>query len=337
MSQDVPNYNLTQMVDFSIVVPVYFNEGCLIPAFHMLQEQVFAQQQGKTYEIVYVNDGSKDLSMDELLIIQSENPSLVRIINLTRNFGQVSALMAGFSFARGKSVIAMSADGQDPASIINDMLSAYIDEDYEVVICARSGRDESLFRVITSRIFYVLIKKMVFHEMPDGGFDFILMSRRVLDVFMSNSKAHFFFQGQILWMGFRTKFIEYFRNSRIAGQSRWTFGKKLTYLIDGVLAFSFIPIRFMSLTGIVLACLGFLYALIVFFGKLIYGNPVEGWTPLMIVILVLGGFQSLMLGVIGEYLWRTMAQVQNRDMYIIDRVYENIRSEDVKAGLIEDY
>jgi hypothetical protein len=93
----------------------------------------------------------------------------------------------------------------------------------------------------------------------------------------------------------------------------------------------------MSLTGIVLACLGFLYALIVFFGKLIYGNPVEGWTPLMIVILVLGGFQSLMLGVIGEYLWRTMAQVQNRDMYIIDRVYENIRSEDVKAGLIEDY
>lgn len=311
------------VVDFSIIIPVYYNQGCLIPAFRMLHEQVFSQQPGKTYEVVYINDGSKDRSMEELLMIQAEHPDVVRIIDLTRNFGQANALMAGFSYARGNCIIAMSADGQDPASIINDMLSAYIDDGYDVVVCARAGRDESIFRVITSRIFYVLIKKMVFPEMPDGGFDFTLMSRRALDVFMRNSGAHFFFQGQILWMGFKTKFIEYFRNARISGQSRWTFGKKLTFLIDGVMAFSFIPIRFMSFAGIVLACLGFLYALLVFFGKLVYGNPIQGWAPLMIVILVLGGFQSLMLGVIGEYLWRTMAQVQNRDMYIIDRVYEN--------------
>jgi dolichol-phosphate mannosyltransferase len=326
MSQYPPLDILSRMVDFSIVIPVYYNQGCLIPAFHMLQKQVFSQQQGKTYEVVYINDGSRDRSMEELLTIQAECPDIVRIIDLTRNFGQANALMAGFSYARGKCVIAMSADGQDPAGIINDMLSAYVDDKYDVVICARAGRDESLFRVITSRIFYVLIKKMVFSEMPEGGFDFTLMSRRALDVFMRNSKAHFFFQGQILWMGFRTKFIEYFRNARITGQSRWTFGKKLTYLIDGVMAFSFIPIRFMSFAGIVLACLGFLYALIVFFGKLLYGNPIQGWAPLMIVILVLGGFQSLMLGVIGEYLWRTMAQAQNRDMYVVDCVYENTPS-----------
>jgi dolichol-phosphate mannosyltransferase len=164
---------------------------------------------------------------------------------------------------------------------------------------------------------------MIFPEMPIGGFDFTLMSRRALQVFMRNSKAHFFYQGQILWMGFKTKFIEYYRNARLAGESRWTFGKKITYLIDGILAFSFIPIRFMSLGGITLACLGFFYALIVFLNKLIFGNPIQGWTPLMIVVLVLGGFQSLMLGIIGEYLWRTMAQVQNRDMYVINRVYEN--------------
>lgn len=323
MPQYPPINTLSGTVDFSIVIPVYYNEGCLIPAFHMLQKEVFSQQQGKTYEVVYINDGSKDRSMEELLTIQAEHPDIVRVIDLTRNFGQANALMAGFSYARGKCVIAMSADGQDPASIINDMLSAYMDDKYDVVICARAGRDESIFRVITSRIFYILIKKMVFSEMPEGGFDFILMSRRALDVFMRNSKAHFFFQGQILWMGFRTKFIEYFRNARIAGRSQWTFGKKLTFLIDGVMAFSFIPIRFMSFAGIILACLGFLYAVIVFFGKLFYGNPIEGWTPLMIVILVLGGFQSLMLGVIGEYLWRTMAQVQNRDMYIVNRVYES--------------
>lgn len=315
--------NAFDTVDFTIAIPVYYNQGCLIPAFRDLEEQVFAKQQGKTYEVIYINDGSKDLSMDELLSIQRENPELVRIINLTRNFGQTNALMAGFSYARGKCVIAMSADGQDPPNIINDMLSAHFEEGYDVVIGTRSGRDESLDRVITSRIFYALIKRMIFPEMPSGGFDFTLMSRRALEIFMHNSRAHFFYQGQILWMGFRTKFIDYYRHTRIAGKSRWTFGKKITYLIDGVLAFSFIPIRIMSLAGITLACLGFLYALIVLLNKLIYGNPIQGWTPLMIVVLVLGGFQSLMLGIIGEYLWRTMAQVQNRDMYVIDSIYEN--------------
>jgi dolichol-phosphate mannosyltransferase len=326
MSQYPFKDNSSVTVDFSIVIPVYYNQGCLIPAFQALQDQVFAQQQDKTYEIVYVNDGSKDQSMEELLKIYEEHPDIVRIIDLTRNFGQVNALVAGFSYARGKCVVAMSADGQDPASIINDMLSAYFKEEYDVVICTRKGRDESIYRVITSRIFYVLIKKFVFPDMPDGGFDFTLMSRRALSVFIRNSKSHFFFQGQILWMGYKTKFIEYFRSARIAGESRWTFGKKITYLIDGIMAYSFIPIRFMSMTGIALACLGFLYALVVFFGKLLYGNPIEGWAPLMIVILVLGGFQSLMLGVIGEYLWRTLAQAQNRDMYIVDHVYENTQA-----------
>jgi dolichol-phosphate mannosyltransferase len=229
----------------------------------------------------------------------------------------------------------MSADGQDPPNIINEMLSAHFEEDYDVVIGSRAGRDESLYRVITSRIFYSLIKKMIFPEMPSGGFDFTLMSRRAMQVFLRNSRAHFFYQGQILWMGFKTKFIEYRRNARIAGESRWTFGKKITYLIDGILAFSFLPIRFMSLAGITLACLGFLYALIVFLAKLIYGNPIQGWTPLMIVVLVLGGFQSLMLGIIGEYLWRTMAQVQNRDMYVINHVYENPQANAEETGFSE--
>jgi polyisoprenyl-phosphate glycosyltransferase len=315
-------------VDFSIVIPVYYNQGCLIPAYYDLQEQVFSKHPEMTYEVVYVNDGSKDLSMQELLAIQKEHPDVVRIIDLTRNFGQVNALVAGFTFSRGKCVVAMSADGQDPAGLINDMLSAHFEEKYDVVVCTRKGRDESYYRVITSRIFYVLIKKMVFPDMPEGGFDFTLMSRRALEVFIRNSKAHFFFQGQILWMGFSTKFIEYFRSTRIAGESRWTFGKKLTYLIDGVLSFSFLPIRFMSIAGIVLAGLGFLYALIVFLNKLIYDNPIEGWTPLMIVILVIGGFQSLMLGIIGEYLWRTMAQVQNNDLFVINHIYENSQMDD---------
>jgi len=319
---DNSNINFINPVDFSIVIPVYFNQGCLLPAYEQLVDQVIKKQNGRSYEVIYVNDGSKDGSLQELLQIHSNNPNTVRVIDLTRNFGQANALVAGFLYSRGKCVIAMSADGQDPAHLINDMLGAHFDEGYDVVICTRKGRDESFYRVLTSQIFYFLIKKLVFPEMPVGGFDFTLMSRRALEVFLRNSKAHFFFQGQILWMGYRTKFIEYFRDARISGKSRWTFGKKITYLIDGILAFSFIPIRIMSLAGIILASLGFLYAFIVFLGKIIYGNPVEGWTPLMIVILVLGGFQSLMLGVIGEYLWRTMAQGQNRDFFVINHVYE---------------
>lgn len=323
MPQHPPEAIPGRAVDFSVVVPVYHNQGCLLPAFEALQVQVLARRRGRTHEIVYVNDGSEDGSLEELLEIQRRNPSVVRILDLTRNFGQVNALMAGFSCARGECVIAMSADGQDPASLINDMLLAHLEEGYDVVICARKGRDESVYRSITSRMFYALIRAIVFPQMPDGGFDYVLMSRRALEVFMRNSGAHFFLQGQIMWMGYRTKFIEYLRGTRIAGDSRWTFAKKVTYLIDGIMAYSFAPIRFMSVMGIGLACAGFLYALLVLVDKVVNGNPVQGWTPLMIVILVLGGFQSLMLGVIGEYLWRTMAQVQGRDMYVVNHVYEN--------------
>jgi len=309
--------------DYSIIIPVYFNEGCLVNAMRSLKSEVIDRNPDLAGEIIYVDDGSGDGSLNELISIRDAYPGLVTVVKLTRNFGQANAILAGYSRVKGKCVITMSADGQDPPGLINDMLDGYFREGYEVVICSRKGRDESAYRIVTSRIFYSLIKKLVFPDMPKGGFDFVLMGERALRVFLRNTDTHPFFQGQILWMGFRTKFIEYVRSRRISGESRWTFGKKLTYLIDGVLSFSFIPIRGASIMGIVLAACGFLYALAVFFAKIFYGNPIKGWAPLMIVILVIGGFQLLMLGVIGEYLWRTLSQVRNRDMYVIDTVYEN--------------
>ena len=222
----------------------------------------------------------------------------------------------------------MSADGQDPPELINEMLAAHLKEKSEVVICTRKGRDETFFRKITSRIFYGLIKKLTFPKMPKGGFDFVLLGRHALNVYIRNGDAHPFFQGQVLWMGFKPKIIEYYRQKRIAGESRWTFRKKLTYLIDGVLAYSFSPIRLCSLAGILLALMGFLYAGVIFFSKIFLGNPVKGWAPLMIVILVIGGFQLLFLGIIGEYIWRILAQVRNRDMYIIESIYDDYGKED---------
>jgi dolichol-phosphate mannosyltransferase len=311
--------------DYSIVIPVYFNEGCLLPVMQAIRQGVIERNPQLSCEIIFIDDGSGDNSLEELLKIQKDNSKTVKVIKLTRNFGQSSALLAGFAHARGKCVIAMSADGQDPPELISDMLNAYFQEGYEVAVCTRRGRDESKYRIITSRFFYSLIKKLTFPDMPRGGFDFFLLGKRALKVFMRNMDTHPFFQGQILWMGFKTKFIEYKRSQRITGQSRWTFGKKLTYLIDGVLAYSYFPLRLSSFVGIVTALLGFFYAILIFFSRLLFGHPVEGWAPLMIVLLVIGGFLLFMLGIIGEYIWRTLAQTRNRDMYIIDDVYGDVK------------
>jgi dolichol-phosphate mannosyltransferase len=215
----------------------------------------------------------------------------------------------------------MSADGQEPPEMINDMLKAFFEESYEVVICAREGRDESPYRIITSALFFYLMRKLTFANMPSGGFDFWLLGRRALSAVLRNTDA-LSFQGTILWTGFKTKFMSYRRQKRIAGVSRWTLGKKITAFLDGIMAYSFAPIRIMSLAGCIVSSLGFVYAGLITIDTLLLGNPVKGWAPLMIVVLVIGGFQMIMLGVIGEYLWRTLAQVRRRDMYLIDEVYQ---------------
>jgi dolichol-phosphate mannosyltransferase len=191
------------------------------------------------------------------------------------------------------------------------------------VICAREERDESAYRVATSRVFYWLMRKLSFPGMPPGGFDVVSMSRRALEVFLASSESHAFFQGQVLWMGFQPKLIPYKRELRRGGTSRWTFHRKVTYLIDGVLSYSYAPLRFMSLLGLLLAVLGFLYALVIVVLRVTGILPQIGiLTPLMVAVLVLGGTQMLMLGVIGEYIWRTLAQVRNRPLFIVDRVFE---------------
>lgn len=318
--------------DFSVILPVYYNEGSLWPLFEALRTKVLERADGLRGELIFVDDGSGDGSYDELIAIQKQHPAFVHVIKLTRNFGQAGAITAGFHYTRSKCVIMLSADGQDPPELINEMLRGHFVEGYQVVVCARAGRDESVFRSVTSRIFYNLMRRLAFPNMPPGGFDYILMSRRALELYLRNADAQPFMQGYVLWMGFKVKIIEYFRRARSAGRSRWTFGRKLTYLIDGVLSFSFLPIRWMSLLGLLTALLGFAYALLVFVSRIFYGNPVQGWAPLMIVILVLGGMQMIMLGVIGEYLWRTLAQTRKRDLFVVESVIPAKDPNDSTAG-----
>jgi dolichol-phosphate mannosyltransferase len=308
--------------DYSCVLPVYFNEGALTNTFNQLKERVIDANPEYTAEIIFVDDGSGDGSYRELVELRKSNPGLVKVVKLTRNFGQVSALMAGFSQAKGQCVIAMSADGQDPVELINDMIKGHFDEHYELVICHREERDESYTRKLTSEAFYSLVRRLSFSNMPVGGFDYFLMGRRALEVLLRNAEAHPFLQGQILWTGFPVKYLSYRRQAREIGASRWTLGKKITYLIDGVMSYSSMPIRLMSIAGFVIASTGFLYALYIMATRLIWGSVIQGWAALMVVSLVLGGIQLLMLGVIGEYMWRTLAQARSRDAYVIEEVLD---------------
>jgi glycosyltransferase involved in cell wall biosynthesis len=309
-------------VDYSIVIPVYYNEGCLRPLVQALYDSVFNANPNRTGEIVFIDDGSGDGSLKELLEMQAKFPEIISIIKLTRNFGQGGASLAGYEHARGKCVITMAADGQEPPEVINQMLKGFFEENFDVVVAMRASRDESLYRKITSRIYFSLMRRLTFKNMPEGGFDFWLMSRRAVETFLRNLDAHPSGQGQVLWMGFPTKYISYHRRARLAGVSRWTFAKKFTSFLDGILAYSFAPIRFISLAGCVFSLLGFVYAGLILIDGLFLGNPVKGWSPLMIMILVMGGFQMVMLGIIGEYLWRTLAQVRRRDMFLIDKIFE---------------
>lgn len=304
--------------DLSFVIPVYFNEGLLGETLERIRKDVFLNQPDLRHEVIFVDDGSGDGSYRELLGLQAADPEKVGVVRLTRNFGQTSAILAGLAFSRGRCAVVMSADGQDPPALVNDMLKAHREEGYEIVAGSRTGRDESLWRIATSGIFYGLMRRYIFPHMPTGGFDFVFLGPRALAVYLRNREAHPFFQGQLLWTGFRVKFIGYRRKKRRLGASRWTFGRKLTYLLDGVISYSFLPLRLISAGGILAAFLAFLYAALIFTLRITFGHPVKGWAPLIIVVLGLGGLQMLMLGVIGEYLWRVLAQVQGRDSFVVD-------------------
>ena len=309
-------------VDYSIVIPVYYNEGSLRTTFEAIEREVLSANPGLSCEVIFVDDGSGDGSLRELLQLREENPAIVKVIKLTRNFGQPSARLAGLTHARGRCAISISADGQDPAELLNEMLRAHFEERFEVVICARKGRDEPLHRSLTSRIFYGLMRRLRFQNMPTGGFDLVLLGRKALDVILRNREANHFFQGQVLWTGFQPKVIEYQRRARKVGVSRWTLRKKVKLLIDAVLCYSYTPVRLISASGIAMALLGFLSAAALISRRIVWGTAVEGWTALIVVLLITSGVQMLMIGVIGEYQWRALAQARNRDPYVVEEVFD---------------
>ena len=309
-----------EFIDYSIVIPVYQNKGSLKDTFKLLKENVIDRNPQYSVELIFVDDGSTDGSLEVLIDLYEAYPELIVLIKLTRNFGTYPAIIAGYKQATGKCIINLSADLQDPPELIHDMLDYHFNKKYNIVICTRESRDENIYRRITSKLFYTVIKKLCFPNMPIGGFDFILISDKVKNKIIKNLEADFFLQGKILWTGYEIKYIPYKRSKRKTGKSQWTFSMKLKWFIDSLMSYSLFPIRVMSTMGIILSVSGFMYAIYVFVERLLSDNFIAGNAIIIILILILSGFQILMLGVIGEYIWRTLSQVRNRSQYIIEEI-----------------
>ena len=308
-------------MDISVIIPVYFNEGSINKTFEVLKNEVFSSFPDLKFETIFIDDGSKDDSLEEIMKVRASNKG-VKVIRFSRNFGQVAAIYAGYEAAAGKGVLNIAADLQEPVSLINEMISCFIRGDSPVILGQRTDRDESRYRKLTSKFFYRMMRKLSFPNMPDGGFDVAVLSQEVKNKILDLNESNPFWQGQILWTGFPVKFIPYARQKRDTGKSRWTFSKKIKYLLDGVLNYSYTPLRFFSLVGIISFLLGVLYSIIIIIQYLFWSTPFVGWAPLMIIILLFSGLQLLVLGLIGEYLWRTLEQTKNRPKYIIK---ENIK------------
>ena len=303
------------MSKISYVIPVYHNEGSIALTCAAIRDLYVGELQAHEYEIMLVDDGSTDRSWEEMQEVASSDPH-VRLIRFTRNFGQLAAMMAGYQRATGDAVINLSADLQDPVSLTATMVQRWLGGS-EIVIAFREEREDSFATRLFSRLAYGALRWSN-RAIPAGGFDFVLMSRRALDAFLSYRGRNRFFQGDVLWSGLSTTFLPYTRRERPVGRSQYTFGKKLKLFFDWWLDGSYLPIRLMSVCGATLAALGALYAGAIAVSWALHLTPFPGWAPIMVAILLIGGVIMLMLGVIGEYLWRILDEIKAKPLFIID-------------------
>lgn len=298
----------------SIVIPVFNNHKSLSITHERICNVFSGVPDTPDFEIIFVDDGSSDDSYAELLSMRAKD-SRVKLVSFTRNFGQMAAMLAGFAEAKGSAVINISADLQDPIELMTEMIQKWSDG-AEIVVCSREGREDPLLARTFSWFAYSLMRVSI-PTMPPGGFDYVLMDRAVMDLFNSVTVRHRFFQGDLLWSGHRVAFIPYKRVKREYGRSQYTFFKKLKNLLDALLDSSYLPIRFMSLMGILTSISGLLYSITVVASWLRGGTPFTGFAPIMIAIMLVGGMIMTMLGILGEYVWRIYDEIRQKPNYIV--------------------
>jgi dolichol-phosphate mannosyltransferase len=305
------------MHKLSVVIPVYQDELSIAQNFLTLKAALDAASDLFSYEVILVNDGSRDNSILVLEQIYSEYPASVGVVNLTRNFGQVAAISAGLDRCNGACAAVISSDLQDPPELIPQMFKLWMNG-AKTVIGVREARDDSGFSRLTSRLFYRLMQRYAVSGIPASGFDFFLLDRAVIERLLNSTERNGFLQGQILAASSVIAQIPYKRRPRQIGTSSWTLVGKIKYFVDGFVAYSFVPIRFITLLGIVAFLGALLFSMALVVQRLAWGTEAPGWSSIMIALLILHGFELLAIGVIGEYVWRALDQVRPRPIYLID-------------------
>lgn len=309
----------------SIVVPVYFNEPNLpdtIPQLLALGNDL----PDYNLELVFVEDGSKDRSLELLLDARNQHPEQIKVVKLTRNFGTMAALQAGLTVASGDCIGVIAADLQDPPELFLEMIRHW-EQGVKAIFAVRSDREESLVQKTFSNLYYALIHRFAVPGYPPGGFDFFLVDRQVIDDVNKIHEKNTNLMTLIFWLGYQAVFIPYVRRKRVKGKSRWTFGKKLKLFVDTFVSFSYFPIRLFSFLGIIYAIISFSYGTFIFIAWLTFGIEVQGWVPMMLVLTFTAGLQMTLLGILGEYLWRTLDAARGRPLFVIDTIYDESKEE----------
>lgn len=307
------------MFKVSVIIPVYYNEGSLSKLFERLSEmEKRFSRKDIGLELIFVDDGSGDNSLQELLKIKSRREQ-TKIVKFTRNFGSLHASKAGFQIATGDAFTILSADLQDPPELIEKMVDKWLNG-AKYVVCARSSREDPFMSKLFSFIYYRLIRLFVIKDYPSSGFDIALMDKDLLPYFKISSKNLF---TPILghWLGYKPEILYYHREKRVHGKSRWTFRKKFNAFLDSIFGYSVAPLRIFSLIGIFVSSISFIYGAWMICSAILKKTAVPGFATIVVLISFLMGLVIIMLSVIGEYLWRIADEVNKRPETVIERIY----------------
>lgn len=304
---------MSHTVTLSIVIPVY-NEEMNIGKLNTRVENVM-NSMDLSWEVIYINDGSHDRSLEILKMLAATN-SHIRFIDLSRNFGHQLAISAGIEHSRGEYTVIMDGDGQDPPELIPD-LYAKAKEGFEVVYAKRKKRDgENFLKKFTAKIFYRVLAKITTIEIPVDTGDFRIIHRKIQQLLKQMPEQHKFIRGQISWLGFNQTFLEYDREERMGGATKYTFRKMMKLALDGISSFSTWPLKIATIGGFIVSAISFALIVYTLYQKY-FGTTEPGWASLNISILFIGGIQLIGIGILGEYLGRISENVKNRPHYII--------------------
>ena len=301
----------------SVIVPCY-NEEENVDCFYeeLMKNAPFFEKEGLYVEILYVDDGSKDRTVEEVKDLKTRDDR-VRLVSFSRNFGKESAIFAGLQKAKGDYVVMMDADLQDPPSLLPEMFS-YIKEGYDSVATRRVTRKgEPPIRSFFARMFYKLVNRISKTEIVDGARDYRLMTRQVVDAILQMTEYNRFTKGIFGWVGYSTKWLEFENVERAHGETKWSFWKLFIYALDGIIAFSTVPLALASILGVIFCFIAFLLIIIIVIKTLAVGDPVGGWPSMVCIICMVSGVQLFCLGIVGQYMSKTYMEVKKRPIYLV--------------------